>query len=475
MLPLVSLFLVSTLFIFLLRKIWHRTHEFTFILGFLLMYYWLVLGSWFVVADQYFNAHCENIGLQYYGIAQKLFPVSLDHHYLLSILLHGSFILSTQLFLLWFLKKKKSNQVSFSPIPIAHSILLLAALSSIIFSFLIVKNDILFAVENNMSIYSVTRSHTISLFSFHQLFNQVAVFSIFSGLALFLSRKKSVLFLSPQRSWFYWLYLPVGVLVFSYLMLLGNKNEFLFSGLFSLALLYINGGRKIDIYKSAFMVLIILIPLVLNHYFRVMGSHIVQQVFAIEPSITPNNTGVSHASSGFAATIASFVFSNEMFYAQFSMYGILHYDLPFIWGQSLYSLFASFIPSFIIPVRPLSAYEFYVAGVNASAGQGYTISHAAAWYLNFGWMGVFFGAFSLAALWGYFYQKDFASSMANRRFLKIISRFLPLSVFAFIPAIMRSGPEVYKAFLFEALLIPSFLFFIASMSIWKIFQKKKNS
>lgn len=465
---------ITALFGFLLNKIWKRTHEFIFIVGFLLMYYWLILGSWFVIADQVFNAHCENIGLKYYGISNKLFPVLTDRSYFLSILYHGLFIITTQIVLILGLKR---NPTVYSrpkkDLFVNHFILLFIAVLSISLSFIIVKNEILFAVENNLSIYTITRSHVIRFFSFHQLLNQVAVFSIYSSLAILLSKKESFYFKSNISRAIPYLYAIVGLLVFSYIMLLGNKNEFLFSGLFAICLLYLNNGRKIEWKRTGLLLFFIMVPLILNYYFRVMGSEIVQQIFNIIPNKDLAKQATEHASTGLSAILSSFVFSNEMFYAQFSMYGIIYFQLPHIWGQSFYSLFASFVPSFIHASRPLSAYDIYVNGVHAAPGQGYTISHAAAWYLNFGVAGIIFGASLFAYAWAWLYRKLLFINQIKKRFLFILAIFAPVALFAFIPSLMRSGPEVYKAFIFEALLIPSTILFVATIPLKIRITKKK--
>lgn len=460
------LFLIATItvfFVFLLTRIWKSSHEFIFIVGFLLMYYWLILGSWFVIADQVFDAQCGKIGLQYYGISQKLFPVLVDHSYFLSILYHGLFIIIAQGVLLLGLKHKNTVFARpENPLTINHFILMFIAFFSVCMSFMIVKSDILFAVENNLSIYTVTRSHAIHFFSFHQLFNQIAVFSIYTGLAVFLSQKEGYYFRSNLSRIIPYLYFAGGTLIFSYIMLLGNKNEFLFSGLFAICLMYFNNGRRIQWGKTALLLFFIMVPLVLNYYFRVMGSEIVQQIFNITPSYGLTDRATAHASTGLAAIISSFVFSNEMFYAQFSMYGIIHFNLPYIWGQSFYSLFASFVPAFINASRPASAYEVYANGVRALPGQGYTISHAAAWFLNFGIAGIAAGASFFSFIWSKLYNKLLFINQIKKRFFFIFIFFAPLALFAFIPSLMRSGPEVYKAFIFEALLIPVTIFFIAT-------------
>ncbi len=78
--------------------------------------------------------------------------------------------------------------------------------------------------------------------------------------------------------------------------------------------------------------------------------------------------GVSWAAVGPAALAP--LKSNEIFAAHFSMYGALHYHLPFTWGASAVNLVASAVPRLAWPNRPPDVYAYYVNGVGAMEGQG---------------------------------------------------------------------------------------------------------
>src|SRR5690606_24905000 len=76
--------------------------------------------------------------------------------------------------------------------------------------------------------------------------------------------------------------------------------------------------------------------------------------------------------------IGSVLFSNELFFSNFSMYASLKKEVPVETGISLKYLASSMIPTAIKANRPDDVYSHYAKSVGASSetGQGYTIHHA---------------------------------------------------------------------------------------------------
>jgi hypothetical protein len=140
------------------------------------------------------------------------------------------------------------------------------------------------------------------------------------------------------------------------------------------------------------------------------------------------------------------------------MYGILMKDVPPKPGLSARSLAASFVPSFVDKDRPQDSYEYYAGHMEFPPGQGFTINHISAWYLNFGYFGLLFGALVLAFLLLMPLHVQQYSQKVNRRFAAWISL---CGTTAFCAMLTRSGPEVYKALLYEAVLIPMIILFSA--------------
>ncbi|MCP4293192.1 MAG: hypothetical protein GY780_15315, partial [bacterium] len=146
--------------------------------------------------------------------------------------------------------------------------------------------------------------------------------------------------------------------------------------------------------------------------------------------------------------------SNEGFSAHFSMYGVLHYSVPITWGTSITSLLASGVPRLFWASRPESVYYHYASSVGASMDQGYTIHHATAWYLNFGFTGIIFGASLLGFLWARLFQNTVIRIQGNSLLVSIF----PAVGFAFftggLPGLIRGGIESYKAVILYSLLAP---------------------
>src|SRR5262249_12059446 len=112
--------------------------------------------------------------------------------------------------------------------------------------------------------------------------------------------------------------------------------------------------------------------------------------------------------------------------------------------------------------RPEEIYEYYARSVSATPGQGYTIHHAAGWYLNFGVAGIFLGAVLMGFVWGKCYQ-GYRNSLRgnNLGWPRVLGILAPWMFVAEIPTMMRAGPETYKSLLIEAILIPTVVLSLA--------------
>jgi hypothetical protein len=149
------------------------------------------------------------------------------------------------------------------------------------------------------------------------------------------------------------------------------------------------------------------------------------------------------------------------------MYGALKYDIPFTYGTSFIYLAESFIPRLLSDNRPPDIYQYYAEKVNAEPGQGYTINNVTGWYLNFGVLGILIGAVIIGMLWGYGSIIRVFSADAKVTFLKILYFIFPIGFTAFLPVLIRAGPECFKALLYEGILIPVLVILIGSLSFTK--------
>lgn len=247
-----------------------------------------------------------------------------------------------------------------------------------------------------------------------------------------------------------------------YLLLIGNKREILFGGILAL-IFYFNNVRFKASWKTAgSFLLIITIPLFFNDGFRSYSPTFLVNYFDVSGLEFHPEKEIIYSEFTVKNTALAFLFSNEMFCAHFSMYGVLAQHIPFTYGSSILSFFASLIPHSLWPGRPGTIYDYYFAQIHAMKGQGYTIHHATGWYLNFGIPGVLAGAFLLGFLWTWLYNKFIHIQSVKNDFMKVL---FILGVSAFtsqIASLIRGGPEGYKAMAFEAILIPTLIIFIAS-------------
>lgn len=138
--------------------------------------------------------------------------------------------------------------------------------------------------------------------------------------------------------------------------------------------------------------------------------------------------------------------SNERFAAHMSLYGVLKNDVSFTFGSSIYSFITSLIPSFFGLPRGESVYIHYCRETMGGVPDvGVTIHHVTGWYLNFGILGVLFGAWLLGFVTRYLYVRK-----ANFIYLFGCAIFVATTI-----PLMRGGcVEPYKGVLINDVIIP---------------------
>jgi len=158
--------------------------------------------------------------------------------------------------------------------------------------------------------------------------------------------------------------------------------------------------------------------------------------------------------------LIQFIFSNELFASNFSMYGVLSKNVKAKFGVSFRYLFYAIVPRFISNNRPIDSYDYYATSVNAKEGQGYTIHHVTGWYLNFGIFGIILGAVLLSLIWVSFHNALFKIKEEKRLLFRVFIVICFATIVAEMPQIVRAGPEVYKSILIEAFIFPTMFFFL---------------
>jgi len=398
------------------------------------MYYWSLFGAWSVVIDKSGGFSGKN----YYYLEQKLFPVSLDGNYLATLLLYTGFILLVQVVLWVSLTGRRER-----PLPrmrLRHEPILVIGALAAVASFLIIRDKLSTAWALNTSAYWYTRSETDQWFTAHQVLNRVALIPPAIGMATLAAGDRSKFFVNVVRryTWPGYAVLLGGMIVFTFV--LGNKNE-VFTALLAGVLAYAGSVRHVNWVKLGLAALAGLWLLYGIDYFR--ATPISEMTSAIGERADE------------ATDVARFVdSSNETFAAHFSMYGVLATGTEPKFGYSIYSLVCSIIPRVLWKDRPRDIYLYYSESVGAIQNQGYSLHHATGWYLNFGYAGVALGALVMGLVWAWCLNLRRKVRRKSGLLVRLFAIIAPWVFVAGLPPLLRAGPEGYKGFVIEGILIP---------------------
>ncbi len=404
------------------------------IVGVLALYYWSLLGAWSIVIDKTGGFS----GKHYYYLEKKLFPVSLDGDYMIALLLYAGFIVVTLLTLLACLSRRHGK-----PVPrliLRHEPILILAFLAGFASYLLIRDKISAAWALNTSAYWYTRSQTDQWFTLHQVLNRVALLPSAIGFGALAAGRNSQYFVSVHSRYTSIAYALLFSGMGAFTFVLGNKNEVL-EALVAGTLAYLGSARRPSLLKTGVVAAAGLWFLYAIDFFRAV------RLVDLRGALSERLSEAADL-SGFIAS------SNESFAAHFSLYGVLHNDVAPKFGYSLYALACSVIPRIFWPDRPLDIYFYYSDRVGAIQNQGYSLHHATGWYLNFGVAGVAIGAVVLGLVWAYCLNAHRKIRRHSGLFFRLFAATTPWLFAAYLPSLLRAGPEGYKGFLVEALLIP---------------------
>lgn len=438
--------------------VWKKTKCNNYLFGFFLIFFWTLNGAWIFTIDQLSGAKGADIGISYYRIFEKLFPVQLDNNYFLTILYYGIFIIGIQLIIWWFSRSnKKINSIKIKPVNISIQFLLILTIVLICLNLFIIYPDIKEAISLGRSLYFQLNDSTNRFLTVYQLISKIIAFISVFGLIIYFLEKTDNFFLFKKNNFSSIVVISCLVFVVFFFILTGNKHDLLFSGIFGMLYMLrkITWKRLKNFIVFSFLLLILFISIDLSRGEQILFSN-------NKPQINNQTEMSDKPKEDIKVRFKHFFFHNEMFYAHFSMYGVLSKDIPVTYGKSFNYLAHSLIPRSIINKRPEDIYQYYARSVKAEKGQGYTIHHATAWYLNFGLLGIFLSALLLGGIWALlnnlFCQNDF-----KKTFLKLFAILSPFLFVAFLPNLIRNGPEALKGVFIESLLIPVFIVYIATL------------
>ncbi len=424
---------------------WKRTRSLAFLIGTGALYLWSLYGAWFIVGDD----HVGNLDGSYQYLFQKLFPVAVDAMYLQAILLYTLFLVSVQTAVL-LTARRDVAQSQFDPIRVSHTMLWIMGAVALGGSFLIVRDNLVEAALFNRSGYAVTAAghEATPLFVIHQVLSRFAIIPAGLGLAIVASGPGGRWLVGGRGLRVVTGYVALLMATFAFSLAMGNKNELLFALIFSL-LFYVGNSPAPRVGRLAVIGTVAFLGVALVDFVRALP-------------LLDLATGFDAAKAW--AVVSNIWTSNEAFAAHMSMYGVLHEHVPLTYGSSLVSLAASVVPRVLWESRPAEIYYHYVASVGAAEGQGYTIHHATAWYLNFGVAGVVMGGAMLGLIWSWLRERQLVSRGGSG----LIRCAWTVGFFAFtagLPNFVRSGPEAYKPIVVYSILFPAFIVWASALAV----------
>jgi hypothetical protein len=426
-------------------RIWRKTHEMSFVIGLFLIYYWSLYGAWSIVADGVGGTTPR----RYHYLYDKLFTIELDHYYFLTVLLYAVFVIGIAVTVLVVARDPAEATRRSEPLMISHSLVIGMCAAAAVLSYTIVREAIQSSTELGRSAYATTRGGDVGpLFTLHQVLNRMALLPAALGLAVLASGKGAKWIAGRSHSLHVAGYAAVLAGMYSFCVVLGNKNE-LFASLLAGILFYFANARSPRYRLVAGCGVLSLALIGASDWLRAMP---------IDGILEQLNW------QDFQTSLVEIGSSNEAFGAHFSLYGVLRFQVPLTYGASLISLAASIVPRVFWPDRPLDIYPYYAESVQAVGGQGYSLHHAAGWYLNFGAAGVVIGAVVWGWLWASMFNRFHRVHSTNtiNRFFTILA---PWVFVAGIPGLIRTGIEGYKGLAVDSFLVPTLSLALAHMAI----------
>jgi hypothetical protein len=424
----------TTIIAALTIALYRRRRDAGIVVGVAALYYWTLYGAWYIVIDKTGGFS----GKYYHYLEQKLFTISLDSNYMMTLVLYSGFIIIALLTMAAALSRKRVRPIP--PLKMHHQPILILGFLAAAGSIFIMSTKLGDAWALNESAYHYTRTETDDWFTLHQVLNRVALLPPAIGLATLLAGKNSRFFVSVSRRYTLAGYIALFAVMGAFTFVLGNKNEIL-TALVTGFLAYMASARRPRLWRVALTVVAGMWFLYSIDYFRgVPVSRLGEAVF-------------DHLDE--ATGVGQFVTSsNEAYGAHFSMYGVLATSTPPQFGYSIYSLACSVVPRILWKDRPRDIYLYYSESVGAIQNQGYSIHHATGWYLNFGYAGVAIGAIVLGLIWAFALNAHQKIRRRSSFLFRVFAVILPWMFVANLPSLVRTGPEGYKGFLVDGILTP---------------------
>ncbi len=453
---------ISMVWVLGIRALYRRSGDVLYPVGGVLLYLWTFFGAWGFIADSLSGFQGYRIGLGYYYYMESMMPFVLDDHYVLGLLAYALFATALLAALWW--SRVRAPRPGPIPVRISHPVLMVLGLVCMGFSITTVLPELRAAWRDDVSFDSMIRHHPGRWYALHGILNEAATCCLLFGYAIKLVSTHTRSLFSDDASRWPLIAYPITLLILGlYLSLIGDRHALFSGGI--LALCYVIGRAGTGAWRTAFLLVAVTVGcLFLGGWVRGFSARERKSVVAQHPEEGPFRVpAIAHVPrhpQGLLARGGNSVLSNEFFAAHFSMYAVLAKDMPIKPFISFKYLAGSVVPSFIRSERPPSSYDHYAAEGHFDTKTGYTIHHATAWYLNFGWVGVALGGLVLGGIWGGLHQ--LRQRMSGRR-ADAWAALLPYLFIGFLPMLLRAGPEGYRALVVEGFGVPLVVLGLAAL------------
>lgn len=445
----------TVIIVLLTIGVWLKTRQVAFVAGFVFLYYWSLYGAWAVIARNLGSS--EQYRFEY--MFQKLFPVYLDQDYVNALLLYTLFIVTVQLTVLMVARRPPRCEPPHEPLRLDHRVTIVAGVVLACGAVWLVRDVLSVAATMDISPYAIVGAiqsgnnpqFTLPFFTLYQLLNQASLGSLTLGLVVLLSGDEARYIVGRQRVWPGVLYAIALSAIFGVDVLMGNRSTLVFAILPS-GLFYLANARRIN--KKLIVVGAV-----------VAGFAIVLPGILRSASAVREMAGLSLTDRATYVMTEAFSQQSEAFATHASMYGALARHVPLTYGSSFVWLSTSLIPSIIRPEVVPVIYTHYAINVGAARDQGFTIHHATGWYLNFGLPGLVLGGIVFGWIWAFLLNKLQYPYARRGYFARVFFTIAVWNFTGFIPTLIRGGPESYKGLLTEALLIPSAIVILGTVTI----------
>lgn len=454
----------SVLILLAAGAVWYRTREPGFLVGGAALFYWSVFGGFVFIRDQMQG----NIP-KYSWVFETTFPVRVDDDYYLTIAYYCAFVLFTLLGVLALSHDLRPSSITAkkSLLPVSHGRILVLAVVAIYVAFELIRKDLLTASLQNISVYAATRAgEENQAYNFrmivHQMLTQIGIAAVGLGWAIRLSSAAPRFLVARSTRTLDVLYVLASIAVGAFCLLIGRKNELFFGVLFGTVLYLGNHVRPrygwVFVGGSIGLVVLGLID-------AVRGYSVASFLYGDAANFTELLAGG-----------LGILGSTESVGSHFSLYGVIHWHVPLVYGASFVSLAAAVVPRILWPSRPGDIYPHFVEHLGLPTDVGYSMHHVTGWYLNLGPLGVPIGALVLAGVWTAMWRLRQGTSRSGNAISQSVRAVAFAGFTASLPSMLRAGIEGYKGAIMMGVVFPALLVWIVlDRETLSVFRRKVPS